>query len=156
MLRHALDLWASMFANHPVLRTGIDFLHVGGILGGGGAAVAADRMALSTARTIDSAESLDSFRDTHRVVLAGIVATVISGFLLLAADADTFLHSRIFWTKMALFLLLLGNGRQLLRAERRARAGDPRGGRRLRALAAASLALWFLTTLAGAALPNLG
>jgi hypothetical protein len=156
MLQHALGLWASVFSNHASLRTAIDFLHVGGLLGGGGCAVAADRTAIRAARhTRPPFQALDSFQHTHRFVLAGLVAMVASGVLLAAADADTFIHSRVFWVKMGLFALLLVNGRQLLRAERASRAGDARAVRRLGAFAVASLTLWFLTTLAGTALTNL-
>jgi hypothetical protein len=56
---------------------------------------------------------------------------------------------------MALLVLLLFNGSQLVRTEGAARIGDLRAASRLRMLAGASLALWFLVTLAGAALPNI-
>lgn len=154
-MKHALDLWASLYANHAALRSAVDFLHVGGLLGGGGAAVAADRAALTAHRHPDLADWLDSFHTTHRLVLTGIAVIVISGILMLAADVDTYLYSRLFWTKMALFGLLLVNGSQLMRMERAARIGDPRAGHRLRVLAGTSVALWFLVTLVGAALPNI-
>jgi len=41
-------------------------------------------------------------------------------------------------------------------AERRALSGDHAAWRTLRLSAFASLALWFLTTLGGVALPNIG
>jgi hypothetical protein len=154
-MKHALDLWASVYSNHAALRTTIDFLHVGGLLGGGGAAIAADRAALTAHRRPDVADWLDSFRTTHRLVLAGIGVIVFSGVLMLAADVDTYLYSRVFWVKMLLFALLLVNGSQLVRTEHAARIGNHRAAGRLRVLATASLTLWFLVTLAGAALPNL-
>ncbi|MGH9411120.1 MAG: hypothetical protein ACRD1V_16880 [Vicinamibacterales bacterium] len=154
MLRHAVDSWASIYANHAVLRTTIEFLHVGGLLGGGGAAIAADRTALTRHRP-DVADWLDSFHATHRLVLAGIAVILASGVLLLAADVDTYFYSKVFWTKMGLFVLLLLNGSQLMRTESAARRGDERAHLHLRTLAGVSLALWFLITLAGAALPNI-
>lgn len=154
-MKHALDLWASIYSNHAALRSAVDFLHVGGLLGGGGAAIAADRAALTAHRRPDLADWLDSFHATHRAVLMGIAVILISGVLMLAADVDTYLYSRVFWTKMALFVLLLFNGSLLMRTETEARRGDRRAGGRLRVLAAASLALWFLVTLAGATLPNI-
>ncbi|MGH9411149.1 MAG: hypothetical protein ACRD1V_17030 [Vicinamibacterales bacterium] len=154
MLQHAIDAWASIYANHAALRTTIEFLHVGGLLGGGGAAIAADRATLTRHRP-DLADWLDSFHTTHRIVLAGIVVILASGVLLLAADVDTYFHSKVFWAKMGLFVLLLLNGAQLMRSETAARGGDERAHRRLRTLVGVSLALWFLITLAGAALPNI-
>jgi hypothetical protein len=156
MLKHALELWASVFSNHAALRTGIDFLHVGGLLGGGGAAIVADRMALRAGGHSEGmGADLESFESTHRVVLVGLGIVMTSGLLLLGSDVDTFLHSKIFWLKMTLLALLLPNGAQLVRAERAARRGDARAVRRLRVLAGASLALWFLITLAGTALTNI-
>ena len=154
-MKHVLDLWASVYSNHAVLRSAVDFLHVGGLLGGGGAAIAADRAALTAHRRPDLADWLDSFHTTHRLVLIGIVIILISGLLMLAADLDTYLYSRVFWTKMALFALLLFNGSLLVRTESGARRGDQGAAGRLRLLATASLALWFLVTLAGAALTNI-
>ena len=51
-----------------------------------------------------------------RVVVAGLTLIVISGLLMLAADLDTFLHSRVFWIKMTLIVLLLINGALLTAA----------------------------------------
>jgi uncharacterized membrane protein len=155
MLKHALELWTSLFANHAALRTGIDFLHVGALVGGGGFAVAADRSALVATRRGPAPERLELLDGGHRLVVIALVVIIGSGLLLFAADVDTFLPSRIFWLKMGLFGLLLINGAQMIRAERAAGQGDLRALRRLRSLAIASLALWFLTTLAGTALPNL-
>ena len=99
---------------------------------------------------------LTSVRNTHAVVLVGLVAVMGSGALLLAADVDTYLTSRLFWTKMALVVLLMINGLILTRAERRASAGDHVSWGTLRWTAVASLALWFLTTLTGTGLLNMG
>ncbi len=76
--------------------------------------------------------------------------------LLFAADVETFLYSRIFWLKMGLMVLLLLNGAMLLAGERQVIRGEARAWARLHLAAVASLVLWFLTTLAGAALPNIG
>ncbi len=62
----------------------------------------------------------------------------------------------IFWIKMCLMALLVVNGALLLRGERRLTRGDARAWARLHQTAVVSLVLWFLTTLAGAALPNIG
>ena len=57
---------------------------------------------------------------------------------------------------MGLIVLLLINGPLLLLGERQVKRGEPGAWARLHYTATASLVLWFLTTLAGAALPNLG
>jgi cytochrome b subunit of formate dehydrogenase len=118
----------------------------------------ADRSVL-TAVTRGAAEReslLTSVRNTHSVVLAGLVAIMISGVLLFAADLDTYLVSRLFWTKMALVVLLMINGLALTAAERRAATGHDSSWRTLRWTAIASLALWCLTTLTGTGLLNIG
>ncbi|HEX6974447.1 MAG TPA: hypothetical protein VF147_08600, partial [Vicinamibacterales bacterium] len=125
---------------------------------GGGAAIVADRAALGIRRR-EAAERgaiLASIRNTHRIVIAGLAVVVVSGALLLAADSEALLRSWIFWTKMALMVLLLVNGALVGVAERRASAGSAPAWNWIAWTAAASLTLWTLTTLAGAALPNAG
>ena len=64
---------------------------------------------------------------------------------------------RSYWPFVVpLVALLVINGRVLWGAERRALSGDHRAWRTLRLSAIASLTLWFLTTLGGVALPNIG
>jgi uncharacterized membrane protein len=154
---NALQTWASFYANHATIRTLVGFLHVGGLLASGGCAIAADRMTLLSKREPLAARmaQLKALRGTHRIVIVGLVLVVISGLLLFAADTDTYLHSILFWTKMALVVVLLINGSLLVRAEGQAEAGNPKGWRLLNATAIASIALWFLTTLIGTALPNI-
>lgn len=155
MIQHALDLWASTYSNHAAIRTTIAFLHVGGLLVAGGAAITADREALTARRRAGvTREWLDSFHATHRLVLVGLGVVLASGALMFAADAETYMASRIFWGKMALIALLVVNGAQLVRVEKRARRGDAGAGARMRTFAGVSLTLWLLITLAGAALPN--
>src|SRR5262245_60922708 len=103
-----------MYANHSLLRTAIAFLHVGGLAGGGGCAMAADLAVIAVGPTRVVVDPLPTLlRRTHVVVLAGLVALTLSGVLLLAADLDTYLYSRVFWMKMLLFVLLLVNGLRL-------------------------------------------
>ena len=158
MLSHLLEAWASLYANHASLRTGIEFMHVGGLLAGGGCAITADLATIRAAREGSAARAtqLQVLQRTHRLVVSGLGALVFSGLLQFTADLETFLHSRVFWLKMGLLALLLINGGLLLRGERQVTRGEPDAWTRLRHAAAASLVLWFLTTLAGAALPNIG
>jgi hypothetical protein len=152
-----LTAWAAIFANHPLIRTGVDFVHIGGLVAAAGCALTVDLATISAARrTPDSREAqLRVLQRTHPIVIGGLAALVVSGLLLFGADVGTFLYSTLFWIKMGLVGLLIINGLLMLAVERRARVGIEGSWRRLHALAVGSLALWTLTTLAGAALPNL-
>ena len=157
-LAAATAQWSSLYSNHAALRTAVVFAHVGSLVGAGGCAIAADRTMLFALRRDPAGrrQQLEALAGTHRVVIAGLVCIVISGLLLFAADVHTFLYSRIFWTKMTLVVLLLVNGAVLTSAERGASRGDTGSWNRLRATAVVSLTLWFLITLAGVALTNVG
>jgi hypothetical protein len=158
MVRHAIDLWASIYANHSALRTVIEFLHVAGLVGAGGLAVVVDRSTLAAARAGGSrqAEQLATIRNAHRIVIAGLAVLFATGLLLFAADLDTFLWSKVFWLKMGLVVLLIANGAIMRRAEQQAEQGGRRAWSRLHITAVLSLVLWCLTILAGTALPNIG
>jgi hypothetical protein len=149
-----LQWWVAVYSDHAVLRTLVAFAHIGGLVGGGGCAIAADYGTLVLAADAGVAH-VHSIRRTHVVVIFGLVLLFISGVLLLGADLDTYLVSRIFWLKMALIGALLINGLVLVRLEQRALV-DRVAWDRLRRASIVSLALWSLTTLLGAALPNLG
>jgi hypothetical protein len=157
-----LEWWSSVYSNHAALRTGIEFTHIAGLVAGGGSAITADVATIIAARVRSAtlAAHLTLLRRTHPIVIAGLVALFVSGLLLFAADVDTFWSSRIFWVKMALVLILLVNGIALVLSERRvvhvqADAAAAAWGR-LHVVAVSSLILWFVTTLAGSALMNLG
>jgi hypothetical protein len=150
--------WGSFYANHAAVRTLVVFIHVGALVAAGGAAVTADRGIL-TARSLDDharRRQLIALHSTHRVVVGGLALIALSGSLQFASDIDAFLYSRIFWTKMSLLGLLLVNGAVLVSAEGRAARGEAGAWRTLRLTASASVALWFLTTLGGVALLNIG
>lgn len=152
-----IDNWASLYSHHPLLRTFVAFLHVGGLIVGGGFAIAVDRLtSLAAGHGPVRSAQLHLLHSTHSAVLAGIAALVLSGLLLLGADVDMYLYSKVFWIKMALFGLLLVNGVWLLRAEREIGRGNTTAWAQLRTSSAISLALWLATTLAGVALPNIG
>jgi uncharacterized membrane protein len=153
-----LENWNSFFSNHAVIRTFIGFFHIGGLVLGGGCAIAADRMTLRAAKRSIAERSyqLDALRSTHRIVLVSLAAVAVSGLLLFAADSETFLYSRFFWMKMGLVVALMANGYLLTRAERQAETDAMRGWKWLKVTSTVSVALWMLTTLAGAALPNIG
>jgi hypothetical protein len=158
VLSHLIQSWVSLYANHAALRTGIEFMHIGGLVAGGGCAITVDLATITAVREgpASRAGQLHLLTWTHRIVVLGLFALAISGLVLFGADVQTFLYSRIFWLKMGLMMLLLVNGLLVLRGERQVQRGEPDAWARLHTAAVASLVLWFLTTLAGAALPNIG
>jgi hypothetical protein len=88
-------------------------------------------------------------------VLVGLVMALGSGFLLWAADVQTFARSTVFWVKMLLLGLLLANGYLLARTETTLREGEPASPvlwARLRYISGASIALWLGLILAGTVL----
>ena len=133
-------------------------MHIGGLVAGGGGAITVDLATITAARTRSSTlvAQLNLLKRTHVVVILGLIALVVSGVLLFAADVDTFISSRIFWMKMGLMVALLANGVLLVRSERDATHAEAQAWTRLHFIATVSLILWFLITLAGAALPNIG
>jgi uncharacterized membrane protein len=152
-----LENWVSFYANHAVIRTLIGFAHIAGLVLSGGSAIAADRAILRSIRSLsgDRTDCVRAVNTAHTSVIAGIFVVAVSGALLFAADSDAYLHSKFFWTKMGLFSLLMINGLLLVRTGRMAQLGDAQGWRRLRVTSLISITLWLLTTLAGAALPNI-
>jgi hypothetical protein len=153
----ALAPWARLYNDSKVVSTGVTFAHIGGILLGGGCAVAGDRMSLRF-RSMDPAcqhTHLDELSALHRPVLVGLSVTFVSGFLQLAADLTTYLGSVVFWAKMAIVATLLLNGIQMQRAERALRFDTVRPENRwgrIRRAAIVSLTLWFSATLLGTAM----
>jgi hypothetical protein len=156
-LTHLTNAWAALYANSAPLRTGVGFAHIAGLVGGGGSAIVEDRGILRAARRGDEIarlHQLHRLRGVHRGVIIGLVVVIASGVLLLASDLETYLHSWVFWVKMVAVAVLLANGGLMIWAGHRADGGHPRGWAWLARASIASLTLWSITTLLGAALPN--
>jgi uncharacterized membrane protein len=158
LLTNALDTWASIYANSAAIRTTIGFMHVGGLVAGGGCAIAADRTTLMSVKREISIRTmqLENVRNVHRIVIAGLFLVTVSGLLLFAADSENFIHSKLFWLKMGLFAMLLTNGGFFALSARQAEQGNEQAWKRLVLASIISIGLWFLTTLAGTALLNIG
>jgi hypothetical protein len=154
---HAVGSWAALYGDSAVLRTIVAFVHVAGLVGGGGAAISADRATLKATRgrVPVTREQIDAIHNTHRVVIIGLAAVIVSGVLLFAADVATYAPSKLFWLKMVMVTALMINGAFLVRVGHGVQMPDERTRRTMRWTAGLSLALWFLTTLAGAGLPNI-
>ena len=150
------DTWSSIYSTSPAIKSALAFTHIGGLVGGGGAAIAADRATLRALRRGPAVldHELEHLHQVHLFVIVGLGLVIVSGMLLMLADIDAYLSAPVFWIKMALVVLLMANGALVMRGGRRTHAGDPTGPRLLRFAAIASLVLWFGTTLFGAILPN--
>jgi hypothetical protein len=151
--------WASLYNDSPALQTIVTFLHLASIFLGGGFAIATDRETLlaMNARVTGQMRHLAHLHSIHRPVLFGLTLALASGFLLFAADVETFARSPIFWVKMLLLALLLANGYLLSRTEAALRMGQvdaPNLWARLGYISYASMALWLAVILAGTLLVN--
>lgn len=150
--------WASLYNDHPAVQTGVTFLHVAGIFLGGGFAIATDRetlMVMQAARLSGQIRHLAHLHTIHRPVLVGLITALASGFLLFAADVETFARSPVFWVKMLLLAMLLVNGLILEKTETALREGaldSPKLWTRLSYVSAASIALWLGLILLGTVL----
>lgn len=153
---HAITTWTSWFANSPMLRTGIAFAHVGGLVASAGPALVMDYAVLRASRRDPPAKAaaLHDLAARHRWVISGLTIVIVSGVLLFAADLDSYLPSTTFWIKMAGVVLLAINGSVMWQATRAAAAGSPHAWPRLRLTAVISIVAWAIITLLGTALPN--
>ena len=148
-LSNAITWWASAYGDHRVLSVSVRFLHIIGLVVGGGTAMMTDRAILRGARGDASqrAAALATLARSHRTVVPALVLVVATGVLLTAADSATFFASRIYWVKLSLVGLLFANGAGLVVAERM--AAQPKAWRRLAFGSAASLALWIVLLFVG-------
>ena len=144
-----LARWAHFYGHTPVTAA-VTYLHLVGILVGGGVAVAADRAALRLSpATPDWPQELARLASVHRWVIAGLALIFATGLLMMFAELDRVATSVVFWTKMWLIALLLGNGYIRMRAEHALGQNRAAGWGRFRRASLASLVLWFAVLLAG-------
>ncbi len=155
-LVHAVQGWAKLYADSKPVSIGVIYVHLAGLLLGGGAAVAADRETLKAAGEAEPerADHLAFLGTVHSIAVAGLVMLVLSGAAMLLADLENFWSARSYWVKMGLVGLLLANGLVMQRAERLARTMPARAWRQLKITSVVSLALWFAILLASVVLAN--
>jgi len=158
-LTRLFEPWAHLYADSKALATIVTFGHVASLLMAGGLAVTTDRATLRALRLAASERGrhLDELAGVHRLVVTGLALSLCTGLLLFASDVESFWPSWIFWTKMGLVAVLLGNGYAMTRAERALRgddAGSSPSWAHLRRTALVSVGLWYAITLAGVALVN--
>lgn len=156
--------FADVYSENKVLSVGTTMLHIGGLLAGGGLAIATDRSVLRMPIQDGAGQRsvLDDLASTHKLVIGSIGVLLISGLMFLAADLKTFFTSTVYWIKMAAVALLLLNGLRLWRAESRLQksvtlvpgsAPMPEAEwRALRGGAITSLVLWFVVMALGVVL----
>ena len=158
VLVRLFEPWAHLYSGSKVVATLVTFAHVASLLMAGGLAVATDRSTLRALRLAahERGRHLEELAGVHRLVLGGLVLSIVTGALLFASDVETFIASWIFWVKMGMIAVLLANGWAMTRAERalRADAADSPAWARLRRAALTSVGLWYAITLAGVALVN--
>lgn len=148
-LSSAAAAWAAFFGAHQAVSVTVRWLHLAGLIVGGGVAVAADRRILG-ADVASRPAALTSLDASHRTVIWALVVVALSGALMTASDTETFLGSRLYWTKMGLVVALVLNGVALLRAEILAsRDSVGPGWTWLRVTSAISLVLWLAILYAG-------
>lgn len=143
-----MGAWATYYSDHQMVSLFIRYLHLAALMIGGGTALAIDRVVLGTARnrTDDRRHAaVTALRGSHRVVVPALAVVTITGVLMTAADWSTFVASRLFWMKIALFAVLLANGAALVAAERRyAKSANIDKWRRVILVSGVSCVLWLL------------
>lgn len=159
VLARLFEPWAHAYADSKIIATIVTFGHVASLLMAGGLAVATDRATLRALRlaAAERGRHLDDLAGVHRLVVGGLVLSVMTGLLLFASDVETFIGSWIFWLKMGLICVLLANGYVMTRAEQTLRADaaeESPAWDKLRRSAVMSMALWYAITLGGVALMN--
>lgn len=148
--------WSHLYGDSKVISAAVTFLHVAPLIIAAGAAFAADRATLRVVREgpVERARQLKELAAIHKVVLFGLVMSIVSGWALFFSDVETFLPSVFFWIKLILVGALLLNGFFMTRTEAALATSvesQPLWSR-MRMLALVSAFLWLATTLAGVVL----
>jgi hypothetical protein len=144
--------WSAYYGNHAALSTAITYLHLAGLVVGGGAAVTTDRQILRAWHRGGERRptTLLDVAAVHTFVVGGLFITMATGLLMMFADFETFKASPLFWWKMAGVGLLVVNGGVLSWAERLARRTEgARGWPVLGVVSVVSMALWMATLFLG-------
>ena len=148
--------WSSVYAHYRAVSTAVLFMHVAPLVFGAGAAFVMDRATLSASRggPIERIRHLQELARVHRVVLAGLTLSFVSGLLMFLSDVTTFLGAMLFWVKIGLVALLLANGFLLTRTEHALLTASNTDAlwHRMRTLSVVSAVLWLATTLSGVVL----
>jgi hypothetical protein len=150
-LASAIASWADFYDAHRMLSVSVRYLHLAGLVVGGGTALATDRRVLRALRSDppERSATVAALHASHRVVVPALALVVMTGVLMTASDTATFLASPLFWAKMGLVTLLLLNGVGLVAAERAVTRERAKGWSWLGVTSAASLVLWLVILFMG-------
>jgi hypothetical protein len=150
-LARSLEWWNEYYGAHQLVSVGIRYLHLAGLMLGGGTALAVDRQVLGATRgtSADRQAAHAMLQRAHRVVVPSLALVVTTGVLMTASDTSTFFASRLYWVKMSLVLVLVLNGALLVAFEGAVSRGHASAWARLGAASALSLVLWLLILFAG-------
>ena len=153
----AVKPWANWYNDNSMLQSRTMFVHLSGVLLSGGAAVTTERATPAAARRTDEdrARKLTALRTSHKAILIGLGATLLSRVVLLTADVETLILAPAFVIKMGVRAALLANGYLLTRAEGSVSVDQTHSTRQwatLKQLSYASLALCFTRVLASTSL----
>ena len=154
IIKSIVEPWSSLYEGSTALVGLTRFLHLAGLVFGGGAAISLDRASIRAGR--EGAEfrthHLAQLARGHRVVVTGLALIALSGVMMLASGLETFVTSWVFRAKMLLVLLLAANGYAMVRIERRLQPDAPAGWKALAIASRLSVVLWFGTVLAATVL----
>lgn len=159
-LTEATAPWNKVYSDNTIVSTAIVFIHLAAIVVAASAALSADRRILRSRRMPQLRIGyLDEARATHRLVVSALAIAAAAGVMMFLGDVEALATSPLFWTKLALVFLLLGNGFAITRMENRLRSAstkpnDESRWNPLRTTARISMTLWLATVLAGVALRN--
>jgi len=113
--------WADYYSASTWLPTVMIAMHVLALFVGGGIALGADRQVLQSRPSRSDAylAAAADLHATHRIVIAALVITNLSGVALFTADVGTFWGSPVYWAKMATLAVLMLNGARMRSTEAR-------------------------------------
>jgi hypothetical protein len=145
MLGHIIESWAEYYGNHQLASVAIRFFHLTGIVLGGGAGLITDWQIMKSAFKVNADFDilLKQLSRAHYYVVPWMFVLALTGALMTAADAHSFLVSKVYWIKISLIALLVFNGIALLLLESRIRrAGIQAVWGKLTAVSSISAILW--------------
>jgi uncharacterized membrane-anchored protein len=144
--------WSSYYGDHQWVSVTIRFLHLAGLILGGGTALFADRQVWSARKGGPGERQavIATLNRAHLHVVSWILIVGSTGLLMTAADTATFLPSRLYWSKIVLVGILVANGGLMVLIERNAdRDGVSATWPKLVAISVTSAVLWLSTLFLG-------